>query len=151
MKEPKAKGTWGGARPNSGPKKGPETKIVKVLLEPHDAELFKSIGGSKWLRAQLQKERIMNDNKMLYVFDWTLGKDRMQFYTESKDSFMDSHGIEGACGGDYETWRGTDGLDDVQDCLSKSEALDWLKDRLECEDIDQEQYDDLVAEVEAAN
>lgn len=49
-------------------------------------------------------------------------------------------------------WRGSgDGLDDVQDYLSKSEALGWLKDRLECGDIDQEQYDDLVAEVEAAN
>lgn len=151
MQEKKPKGTWGGARPNSGPKKGPETKIVKVLLEPHDAEFFKSLGGSKWLRNQLKKERIMNDDKKLYVFDWTRGKEGMQFYTESKDDFMNSHGIEGACGGDYETWRGTDGLDDVQDCLSKEEALSFLMEIFDDGQIDADQYDDLVAEVKAAD
>ena len=150
MPEQKTKGTWGGARPNSGPKKGPETKIVKVLLEPHDAELFKSLGGSKWLRTQLKKERIMNDTQKLFVFDWTRGKHRMTFYTESKDDFMNSHGIEGACDGDYEKWRGTDGLDDVQDCLSKEEALGFLKDIFEDGQIDAEQYDELLAEVKAA-
>lgn len=90
----------------------------------------------------------MNDNKKLYVFDWVLGIERMEFSAMTKDEFMYSYGIEG---GNYETWRGTNSLDDVQDCLSRGEALEWLKERLEDDDITQEQYVELTAEVKAVN
>ena len=46
--------TWGGKRSHSGRKKGIARFKVMVSLDRAQRAFFKSLGGSKWLREQLE-------------------------------------------------------------------------------------------------
>ena len=55
-------GSWGGKRAGAGRKKRvPATYKVMVSLDRAQRAFFKSLGGSKWLRAQL--EMLQSENK----------------------------------------------------------------------------------------
>lgn len=74
-----------------------------------------------------------------------------QFFRMTKAEFMEHFDLSTRQNdGDYEIWCG-DCLDGVYDCRSKEDALDVLKNLLDGKDISQEDYDELAAEVRAAN
>lgn len=125
----------GGAREGAGrPALG--TKTVGIRLTPEEHEALKKVGGSEFVREQLQKV----DLRTLYVFykvrrgDWDLE------ITTAYD-FCKRHDIES-----YEDWKGAgETLEDVMDFEEKSDAINFI----EMEIDDQEKQSDLTYEVNA--
>lgn len=56
------KNTHGGARKGAGRPKSTRKKTVSITLDQEDIKLFKSIGGSKWLREKLNEFRNSSTN-----------------------------------------------------------------------------------------
>lgn len=112
----------------------------------------KDWGAQYWAECKDEVEALLKedecDDKSIYVFDATAGMENIKVTRETKDWFMYARAQWDNLS--YEAWaRGGYHVSGFFDCEDEEDALDYLQERLDDEEITQDQYDALTAQVKA--